>query len=107
MMEARASIPPTLPRANPTISYWQDPPDAKLADYLSAETLPQTADTVIIGSGITGSSVAYGLLGGEINGYPTIAAGEGNVVMFEARQACSGATGRNGMSVGSYIPCHL
>lgn len=80
-----------LPRSNPTISYWQDPPDAEVADYLSGETVPEVADTVIIGSGITGTSIAYGLLNSSSK--PA-----GKVVILEARQACSGATGRNGTS---------
>jgi ribulose 1,5-bisphosphate synthetase/thiazole synthase len=85
-MDERASIPPTLPRPNPTISGWQDPPDA-IANFQSTAELPETADVVIIGSGISGASIALGILD----------AGEGlNVVMLEARQACSGATGRNG-----------
>jgi hypothetical protein len=85
-MDERASITPTLPRPNPTISGWQDPPDA-IADLRSTAELPKTADVVIIGSGISGASIALGLLD----------ASKGlNMVMLEARQACSGATGRNG-----------
>ena len=61
-MDERAKIPVTLPRQNPTVSYWQDPPDIEVADYLSAETVPETADVVIIGGGITGTSVAWDLL---------------------------------------------
>lgn len=88
-MDERVALPVALPHANPTISYWQDPPDADIADYLSTENVPETADTVIIGSGITGASVAHGLLSSE----RTVA----KLVMLEARQACSGATGRNGL----------
>jgi len=85
-MDGRASIPPTLPRPNPTISGWQDPPDA-IANLRSTTKLPEIADVVIIGSGISGVSIALGLLDAD-KGL--------NVVMLEARQACSGATGRNG-----------
>ncbi|KAL2126813.1 hypothetical protein VTI74DRAFT_188 [Chaetomium olivicolor] len=85
-MEERAKMPVTAPRANPTVSYWQDPPDA-LADHRTTPDLPSSADTVIIGSGITGAAVAWKLLEG---GY------QGSILMLEARQACSGATGRNG-----------
>lgn len=65
-MEARASIPTTLPRPNPTVSYWQDPPGA-ISDLRSTESLPETADVVIVGSGISGATVAWNLLarGGE------------------------------------------
>ncbi|OTB09447.1 hypothetical protein M426DRAFT_70712 [Hypoxylon sp. CI-4A] len=84
-MERRAAIPVTLPRANPTQSYWQLEPDG-IADLRSTDSLPDNADTVIIGSGITGAAVAFNLLSN----------GARNIVMLEARQACSGATGRNG-----------
>jgi hypothetical protein len=94
-MESRVSIPVTLPRSIPTLSYWQDPPDAEIADYLHAGIVPTAVNTVIIGSGITGTSAAWGLLGGDDeNG---AGGARGGVVMLEARQACSGATGRNGI----------
>lgn len=88
-MDERAALPVSLPPANPTISYWQDPPDSEIADYLSSEQVPETADTIIIGSGITGALVAWNLLQSPDHG---------RTVMLEARQACSGATGRNGDS---------
>jgi hypothetical protein len=88
-MDERAALPVSLPRANPTISYWQDPSDPEIADYLSSEQVPEAADTVIIGSGITGSFVAWNLFQSPDHG---------RIVMLEARQACSGATGRNGNS---------
>jgi glycine/D-amino acid oxidase-like deaminating enzyme len=50
-------------------------------------TLPKTSDIVVIGSGITGTSVAKFLLdGSDVN----------HVTLLEARTLCSGATGRNG-----------
>merc|ERR1712093_462271 len=93
-MDTRAAIPVSLPRANPTTSYWQDPSDSQLSDYLSSSSVPEIADVVIIGSGITGAGIAWNLLGGE-DGVHTPKNQE-KVVMLEARQACSGATGRNG-----------
>ncbi|ORY58398.1 FAD dependent oxidoreductase [Pseudomassariella vexata] len=84
-MEQRAAIPVSLPRADPTQSYWQDPPD-DIADLRSTEALPQSADIVIIGSGISGAAVAWNLFQN----------GTHDILMLEARQACSGATGRNG-----------
>jgi len=85
-MEHRAYIPPGLPRANPTVSYWQDPP-AAISNHRSSPALPEKCEIVIIGSGITGSTTAYNLLNQPSP--PT-------VLMLEARTACSGATGRNG-----------
>ena len=87
-MEQRASIPPGQPRSQPTVSYWQDPPDA-IADHQTTTHLPEHADVVIIGSGITGATIAYDLL----NVQPDV-----KVILLEARQAASGASGRNGRS---------
>ncbi|KAI0448506.1 FAD dependent oxidoreductase [Xylaria acuta] len=84
-MEDRAAIPVSLPRDNPTQSYWQLDVD-EIADLRSTESLPNEADTIIIGSGITGGGVAFNLLSNGVR----------DIVMIEARQACSGATGRNG-----------
>lgn len=95
-MEQRAAIPVTLPRDNPTQSYWQLEPD-EIADLRSTDALPDKADTVIIGSGITGAAVAFNLLSN----------GARDIVMLEARQACSGATGRNGINFISYLTLPL
>ena len=85
-MEERAAIPPGLPRPNPTVSYWQDPP-SHLAEHRTTQELPNTIDVLIIGSGITGSSLAYNIV--NVPHPPS-------VLMLEARTACSGATGHNG-----------
>jgi hypothetical protein len=87
-MEHRASIPPGLPRPQPTTSYWQDPPDV-ISDLRTTALLPKDADIVIVGSGITGASVAYHLLVEQ----PQL-----SIVLLEAREAASGASGRNGRS---------
>lgn len=51
-------------------------------------TFPAECDIVIIGAGYAGASVAYHLV--EDNPSPP------SIMILEARQACSGATGRNG-----------
>ena len=84
--EERARIPPGLPRNKPTTSYWQDPP-SDIANHRTIPDLPTIADYIIIGSGISGAFIAYNLLTKQPNA---------KVLLFEARQACSGATGRNG-----------
>ena len=84
--EERARIPPGLPRDNPTTSYWQDPP-SDIANHRTTPDLPTIADYIIIGSGISGAFIAYNLLTKQPNA---------KVLLLEARQACSGATGRNG-----------
>jgi glycine/D-amino acid oxidase-like deaminating enzyme len=76
---------PGLPVDSPTPSYWQMPPH-KICNSQSPE-LPSETNVVIIGSGITGTSVAYHLL----NEKPGL-----SVTILEARTATSGATGRNG-----------
>ncbi|KAF2629491.1 nucleotide-binding domain-containing protein [Macroventuria anomochaeta] len=79
---------PGLPMDNPTISFWQLPPNPDLAD-LQSKTLPRDVDVVIIGSGITGTGVARWLLRDGSQERPL------RIAMVEARQSCSGATGRN------------
>ncbi|KAK7973070.1 FAD dependent oxidoreductase [Apiospora saccharicola] len=70
-----------------SLSYWlQQVRCDELLDHRTAERLPPTADTVIIGSGITGSLVAKS----HKETWP-----EKSVVVLEARDFCSGATGRN------------
>ncbi len=59
-MEERRNVTPGLPRDNPIQSYWQDPPD-ELADCRTTPDLPDEADLVIVGAGVSGASVAYNL----------------------------------------------
>lgn len=63
---------------------------ADLADHRTTETMPQEADVVIIGSGFSGASAAFYLLADANPG------SRPSTVILEARQVCSGATGRNG-----------
>lgn len=78
---------PRLPVANPVPSFWNA--QAKtLDDYRSTEDLPHETDILIIGSGLSGVATAYHIL--KDNPKPP------SIVMLEARQVCSGATGRNG-----------
>jgi hypothetical protein len=87
----RATSPPGLPVAHPTKSYWlEDPPFPELTNIQSAK-LPRTADIVIIGSGITGAGVARAVFQECRRKKETR-----HVVVLEAREICSGATGRNG-----------
>ncbi|VUC22939.1 unnamed protein product [Clonostachys rosea] len=79
---------PGLPRNNPTVSSWQVPEHPIVASIQSS-TLPECTDVIIIGSGITGCSVAKTFL--EYR-----ASGNLHVTVLEARTLVSGATGRNG-----------
>ncbi|KAL4887859.1 FAD dependent oxidoreductase [Aspergillus ambiguus] len=86
---------PQLPRQNPTIAAWQEPPH-RLSDVQS-DTLPQTVDFAIIGSGITGCSVAKSVLENSLSGNKS-------VTVFEARRLTTGATSRNGGFLSSHAP---
>lgn len=102
-LAARARAPPGLPVPDPTSAFWQDnPPHPHLVNIQSPDGPPQAADIVIIGSGITAAAIARSVLAelrrkGDLNlvarpgGQPVP-----TVLVLEARQLCSGATGRNG-----------
>ncbi|KAH6891406.1 FAD dependent oxidoreductase [Thelonectria olida] len=75
----------SLPTEESTKSYWHTPPNEKLLGHRSTKDLPSTADVVVVGSGITGAFAARELVNGGKD-----------VLLLEAREACWGATGRNG-----------
>ncbi|KAF4333687.1 fad dependent oxidoreductase [Fusarium beomiforme] len=75
-----------LPSVESTKSYWHHKPSGKLLGHRTTAKLPSTADVVIVGSGITGAFAARELVRGGCK----------NVVLLEGREACWGATGRNG-----------
>lgn len=87
---------PQLPRNNPTEAFWQLPA-AQLSKTQSAE-LPATTTYAIIGSGITGCSVAKNLLANLPED------SQSTCTVFEARSLTSGATGRNGGHLLSPVP---
>ncbi|KAJ4352333.1 uncharacterized protein N0V89_007681 [Didymosphaeria variabile] len=95
-MEDRGRIPVGPPIANPLHSYWQHP-KSPLAAVIEPECANPTQpyDYAIIGSGISGTMIAYNLF--KTN--PSA-----RIVMIDAREICSGATGRNGghTKAGSY-----
>ena len=91
--------PCPLPTPTSTSSFWHSEPSALLTAHRSTRDLPKEADVVIVGSGMTGASVAHHLLNGDrSSGSGQSGSPEGrkklNVVMLEAREACWGATGR-------------
>ncbi|KAK5015237.1 hypothetical protein LTR16_003456 [Cryomyces antarcticus] len=79
----------TLPTPSPSFSFWHTEPSPLLLGHRSTRDLPPYADVVIVGSGITGAAAAYHLT------HDARAKGM-SVLMLEAREACWGATGRNG-----------
>ena len=77
--------PAPLPVPNPSKSFWHSEPSEFLLGHRTTEELPEYADVVIVGSGITGASAARYLAEEHVNW---------KIVMLEAREACWGATGR-------------
>jgi NADPH-dependent 2,4-dienoyl-CoA reductase/sulfur reductase-like enzyme len=82
-VKERIQRSPDLPVNNPTVSFWTVPP-VKLPAPPPA--LPSHVDVLVIGSGITGLSCTRTLL----NKGPSSL----RVLVLEARDVCSGATGR-------------
>ena len=97
-LAAQAEADPQIPRAKPTVSFWQLPPHPTLSEVQSDE-LPESTDYAIIGSGVTGCSIATTLL--EASAQSPKAR---SVTVFEARTLTSGATGRNGGVLASFVP---
>ncbi|KAI0351289.1 FAD dependent oxidoreductase [Trametes cingulata] len=95
---ARPPPPAPLPVPNPTKSFWLDSaPDANpLAKEGSDGPLTHDADIAIIGSGITGVSAAYHLARILAERDDADRTTPLKIVILEARDFCSGATGRNG-----------
>jgi glycine/D-amino acid oxidase-like deaminating enzyme len=92
ILEELLCAEPTFPSKQPTECYWQSPAHA-LASIQSIE-LPRRTDTLVIGSGITGVSVAKHLLEQQDSTQ--------TVTIVDARTLCSGATGRNGGQVVTF-----
>lgn len=84
---------PGIPNDTTTSSFWLRTPHPQF-EQPSTQALPTKADVVIIGSGITGTSIACTLLQNRKKNES--ASPHPFVVMLEARDICSGATGRNG-----------
>ena len=99
-MAAHTDKPCPLPSESPTKSFWHKDPSPLLLGHRSTRNIPVDADVVIVGSGITGASIAHYLL----NKAPP----DLKVVMLEAREACWGATGRvsnDSISRHTFIRC--
>lgn len=84
-----SSSPNLPPIVEERFSLWTGE-KSKFANWNKETLLPQSVDCVIIGSGFSGSSIAYHLSKGEEDGALK------RVAILEAREFCSGASGRNG-----------
>ncbi|EGO00875.1 hypothetical protein SERLA73DRAFT_178847, partial [Serpula lacrymans var. lacrymans S7.3] len=91
LLKKRLQTSPGLPVPNPTLSFWTIPPSPLV--QCAPSKLPNHADFVVIGSGITGTSLCRALLD-QYHSEENLESVK--VVMLEARDVCSGATGRNG-----------
>ncbi|KAJ0269189.1 hypothetical protein Brms1b_013661 [Colletotrichum noveboracense] len=76
-----------IPVGNSTEPFWRTELH-ELDSHRSTEHLPAECDVLIIGAGFSGTALAHYIY--EDNPSPP------SVVILEAREACSGATGRNG-----------
>lgn len=92
-MAPECSSPGPFPTARSTTSFWRS--STKPIDkHRSTESLPFKADIVIVGAGYSGAAIAHHLIEeSERHNRPVP-----SIVILEAREACSGATGRNGTS---------
>jgi hypothetical protein len=90
-LQSRIDSDPKTPVSSPLASFWQQSPNFPNLVNCKSEVLADTADIIIIGSGITGASAAYTIL----NECKEMGV-QKRVIMLEARETCSGATGRNG-----------
>jgi glycine/D-amino acid oxidase-like deaminating enzyme len=93
-MSSSYSYPPPVPVPNATQPFWLTEPHP-LANHRSTESLPTRCDILIIGAGYSGVATAYHLLSSRDERDKE----KPSIVIIEAREACSGATGRNGGQV--------
>lgn len=88
-----------LPVANATLPFWRTQLH-ELDTFRSTETLPSECDILVIGAGYAGVSTLNHLLDSDNAPDPS------KIVMLEAREACSGASGRNGEEVLQFLHLH-
>ena len=80
---------PGFPHPDSSLSFWlQGARSSPLFGHRTTEAIPDSAEVVIIGAGISGAATAYFMLTGP--------SPPKSVVILEAKEACYGATGRNG-----------
>ncbi|PYH46929.1 NAD(P)/FAD-dependent oxidoreductase [Aspergillus saccharolyticus JOP 1030-1] len=96
----RAFADPGIPAPQGTPSFWLRNPHSSF--QIQSSSLPVEADIVIIGSGITGASIARTLLThastnrDQKETAAAAAAAQPSILILDGRDICHGATGRNG-----------
>lgn len=101
-MGSTDSLPAGLPVENPTTPFWRTELHP-LDDLRTTPELPQQSDIVIIGAGYAGVSIAYHLLKQQDQQNQSLP----SITILEARQICSGATGRNGGHIRPDLYGHI
>ncbi|PYI15273.1 FAD dependent oxidoreductase [Aspergillus violaceofuscus CBS 115571] len=98
---------PILPIDNPILPFWRTELD-ELDSLRTTPDLPQETDIAIIGAGYAGVTLAYYLLKqlGHDAG-TTSPSSHPTITLLDARQICSGATGRNGGHLRPDIYGHI
>lgn len=94
--------PSALPVPNSTEPFWRTQLHP-LDNHRSTPELPAKVDIAVIGSGYAGASVVYHIL----KTCKDTGAAPPSIAILEAREACSGATGRNGQSFFPPVPAEL
>lgn len=82
-----------IPVPNSTKPFWRTQLH-ELDSHRSTPDLPTESEIVVVGAGFAGAALAHYLYAD--NPSPP------SLVILEAREACSGATGRNGRSIPLY-----
>lgn len=96
-MSSPVRLAAKFPVPNAVPSFWRSEV-GPIDTHRTTEDLTAVADIVIIGAGYTGASIAHHILeqsgqrNAQVQHVPSI-------LIVEAREACSGATGRNGKVV--------
>ncbi|EME47906.1 hypothetical protein DOTSEDRAFT_167338 [Dothistroma septosporum NZE10] len=80
----------SFPVANATASFWRTQLH-QLDTHRSTKELPSEVDILVIGAGYSGASIVHHLLEQK-----KASGRDVSIAILEAREACSGATGRNG-----------
>lgn len=86
----------SFPVPDATTSFWRTQLH-ELDTSRSTEEIPAEVDIVVIGAGYSGASIVHHLLK-----HSRVSGRDVSIAILEAREACSGATGRNGMSIETY-----
>lgn len=95
-----------FPVPNATVPFWRTELH-ELDSHRSTAELPSKQDIAIIGAGFAGVTAAYYLQKENSTNNNNSPSTSPSITIFEAREACSGATGRNGNHTRPYLTLSL